>query len=339
MKQATIPIFVPHVGCPNQCIFCDQRCISSTARPPSPQQVKALCAQGVESAQGRFDRIEIAFFGGSFTAIHPELMLSLLDAAWPFVRSGGADGIRISTRPDAVDPQRLELLASRGVTAIELGVQSMQPEVLIKNHRGHTPRDTEEASRLIRRWGLSLGHQMMTGLYGDSEEGCLATAEAICALAPDTVRIYPTVVIGGTRLEQLYRQRAYRPPTLEESVALCARLLRRFGAAGVSVIRMGLHASKELEQGMVAGAYHPAFRELCESRLMLEDVLARLSETAPPPQKVGIRVAPGALSKMLGQRRCNIDFLKNLGYNSTVSEDSSLTGLQTAVRLDENAGA
>ncbi len=333
MKQATIPIFVPHAGCPHQCSFCDQRCISSTAVPPTPQQVRDLCRQGLQGAQGRFDRIEIAFFGGSFTAVAPELMLSLLNAAYPFVRAGSADGIRVSTRPDAIDPQRLDILAAHGVTAVELGVQSMQPSVLLKNNRGHTPQQTEEASRLIRSWGLSLGHQMMTGLYGDSAEGSLATAEAICRLAPDTVRVYPTVVLRGTRLEQLYLRGDYHPPTLQESIALGARLLRRFGQEGIRVIRMGLQASPQLEQNTVAGVYHPAFRELCESRLLLEDVLTSLKTKAPPPQKISIRVAPAALSKMIGQRRCNIDFLKNLGYNATVSADSSLTGLRHAVEL------
>lgn len=337
MKQATIPIFVPHVGCPNQCAFCDQRSISSTAQPPTPEQVSALCEEGVKGAKGRFDRIEIAFFGGSFTAIPRPLMLSLLQAAGPYVGPGLADGIRISTRPDAIDPEVLDILIAHGVTAIELGVQSMQPEVLIKNHRGHTPQHTEEASRLIRGRGLSLGHQMMTGLYGDTDEGCLATAEAICQMAPDTVRIYPTVVLRGTLLEQLYQQGEYQPPTLEQSVALCARLLRRFNKAGIRVIRMGLQASPELEQSMVAGVYHPAFRELCESRLLLQDVLDSLKTQAIPSGDIHIRVAPSALSKMVGQRRHNIDFLKNLGYNATVSADSSLTGLQCTVEVVQHS--
>jgi histone acetyltransferase (RNA polymerase elongator complex component) len=240
-----------------------------------------------------------------------------VEAAAPFVGTSFS-GIRISTRPDAIDVDELAFLKSCGVTAIELGAQSMDAEVLIKNERGHTPEDTVNAARLIKASGFNLGLQMMTGLYGSTDETDLATAEALIGLQPDTVRIYPTVVLEGTRLAEYYRSGAYAPPTLAQSVSLCAKLLLRFSAAGIPVIRLGLHAGADVEKSYVAGPYHPAFRELCEARIY-RDSAGELLEGLPPGEYT-LLVPPGHASKAAGQKRTNLMYFRARGYRLKIRE-------------------
>ncbi len=262
---------------------------------------------------------EIAFFGGSFTAIDRRVMEELLQVASGFVDGEKVTGIRLSTRPDAIDMSVLSVLKRYGVTAIELGAQSMDDKVLSLNRRGHTSEDVEGASRLIREHGFSLGLQMMTGLYGATQESDYETAEKILALSPDTVRIYPTLTLKGTYLEELYQQGVYVPPTIEQTVSLCAKLLCLFESAGIAVIKLGLHAG--VEKNAVAGPFHPALRELCESELFFQKAKQRL------PLKKGeyeLRVHPKCLSKMLGQKRNNIHRFAQLGYAVTVKADSSV---------------
>ena len=201
MKKGNISIFVPHLGCPCQCSFCNQKTITGQANQPTPQDVDKAVKTALKSKG--FD-YEIAFFGGSFTAIDREYMISLLKAANKYIKSNEVKGIRISTRPDCIDEEILDLLKEYGVTSIELGAQSMDDEVLLANRRGHTAKDVENASELIKSYGFELGLQMMTGLYKDSEEKAIKTAEKIIALSPQTVRIYPTVVLKGTYLADLY---------------------------------------------------------------------------------------------------------------------------------------
>lgn len=326
---ANIPIFVPHAGCPNACIFCDQRTISGAQAAPGPAQAAGLCRSALAGLPAGIKTVEIAFFGGSFTAIPRGQMVALLEAVQPFLADPRAAGIRVSTRPDAIDPQVLALLRRYGVAAVELGVQSMDDTVLDKNRRGHTAAQTAEASRLIRGAGLELGHQIMLGMYGDTPEGFLRTVEASIALRPATARIYPVTVLPGTGLEQLWRRGAYQPPTLAEAVELGAQALRRYTAAGVRVIRMGLHATPELETRRVAGVYHPAFRELCESRVLLDAALEQVSERPAGPCTAVVAV--GARSKMTGQRRCNLAALQQAGHPAAVREDARLGYLQVIV--------
>ena len=217
MRHANIGIFVPNNGCPNQCSFCDQHRVTGQAYQPVRQDILDAVAVAKESLREGSARAEIAFFGGSFTAIDRSYMISLLQAAYPFVKDGTFSGIRISTRPDAVEDDVLSVLEEYGVTSVELGVQSMDDRVLELNKRGHTARCTEEASVRIKRRGFSLGLQMMTGLYGDTQEGSMKTAEKILALQPDTVRVYPTLILKGTELEQLYRSGQYVPMGLRRA--------------------------------------------------------------------------------------------------------------------------
>lgn len=268
--------------------------------------------------EGKQQSSEIAFFGGSFTAVPAAYQEELLQAAYPFVENGSFSGIRVSTRPDAVDDKIVQRLKRYGVACIELGAQSMDDRVLVLNERGHTAEDVGQASRLIRGHGFSLGLQMMTGLYGSSSESDWATAEKILLCKPDCVRIYPTVVLKGTKLAEYFEKGAYLPPDVEQSVPLCAKLLRLFEQKGIPVIRLGLHDTAELKRDMLAGAYHPALREKCQSYLFYEDILARVAQMEENPSAIVILGNPKDLSQIIGQKRENIEKLKRRGMDAKV---------------------
>lgn len=320
-KHINIALFIPHEGCPHQCSFCNQRSISGAVKKPHSEDVKAA----VETALRARDcaGAQLAFFGGSFTAIRREYMLELLDAAQPYLKKGQIAGIRVSTRPDAVDAPVLALLKQYGVTAIELGAQSMDDRVLFQNGRGHTAQDVEDASRRIQEMGFELGLQMMTGLPGDTPEGSVASARRLLSLRPDTMRIYPTIVLEGTPLARLYRAGNYIPQPLEEAVQLCASLLLLCEEAGVPVIRLGLHAGGEVQEGYLAGPWHPAFRELCEGELYYQNACSALRPILPQGGKAVLRVAPRFVSQMTGQRRRNLERLKEQGFDCRVKADAS----------------
>lgn len=261
---------------------------------------------------------EIAFFGGSFTAIDREYMLELLQAAYPYVKSGQVRGIRISTRPDCIDTEILDILKAYGVTSIELGAQSMDNGVLEANRRGHTAQDVADASGLIQSYGFELGLQMMTGLYTDTQEKAVETAERIIALAPETVRIYPTVVLKNTYLAALYEKGVYTPLNVEESVELCARLVPMFENADIKVIRLGLHSGKDIKENMLAGGFHDSFGELVKSRILVNKILEL------PPADYQVFVHPKSLSKLKGNNKRNIYLLMERGYNIKIITDNGL---------------
>ena len=306
MKKGNISIFVPHLGCPCQCSFCNQKTITGKTAAPTPDDVKSA----VETALKRRNfEYEIAFFGGSFTAIDRIYMTELLEVAYPYVKSGQVKGIRISTRPDCIDDEILDILKKYGVTSIELGAQSMDDDVLAANRRGHTSDDVVNASKLIKSYGFELGLQMMTGLYKDTEEKAIETAEKIIALSPDTVRIYPTVVLKNTYLAELYKAELYTPLNAFDSAALCARLVPMFEKAEIKIIRLGLHSSEDIKKNMLAGGFHDSFGELVKSRLMVEKILAL------PPRDYQVTVNPKSLSKLKGNNKSNIYLLMERGYN------------------------
>lgn len=271
---------------------------------------------------------EIAFFGGSFTAIDRQYMILLLSAAKQF--SAHFKGIRISTRPDYIDYEILSILKNYGVTSIELGAQSMDNSVLELNERGHTADDVQNAARLIRQYGFSLGLQMMTGLYGASPEKDLFTARQFIALQPDTVRVYPTVIMKDTALAQLYQSGVYKPYTLEQSVGLCAKLILLFEDAHISLIRLGLHYSDSLEQNSLGGNYHPAFKELCENKIFYDSFLEKTQGFSH--KRVNVIIHPKSLSKFLGQKKSNITQLQQSGYDISVSFDSTMSKYGLEVR-------
>ncbi len=318
MKHANVAIFVPHNGCPHQCSFCNQRSITGQLTQPSPQDVQEAIQVAKASLGKKTKNAEIAFFGGSFTAVEREYMISLLSMAATSVKDGTFAGIRISTRPDAINDEILTLLKKYGVTAIELGAQSMDDRVLSLNGRGHTTAQVEDASALIKSYGFTLGLQMMTGLYGDTAEGAIQTARKLAALHPENVRIYPTIIMRGTELGKKYLAGEFNTLSLDETVILCAKLLDFFEEQGISVIRLGLHSSPELERDMLAGPWHPAFRELCESRRMLQNIIGFLKENNIPKGRVVITVNPKNISTAIGQCKSSLTALKELGYDAKV---------------------
>ena len=250
-------------------------------------------------------------------------MITLLEAVYPFIADETFSGIRISTRPDCIDNQVLEVLKKYGVTSIELGAQSMRDTVLELNDRGHTASQVEQASRLIKQKGFELGLQMMTHLYGDNDDGAIYTANRFVEIKPDTVRIYPTVILKGTKLAQLYNSGEYTVPDINKAVQLIVKLIDIFNNAGIKIIKLGLHASDDVEKEMVGGLYHPAFRELCESEMFfLKAMDIILNENIFG--KVIIKVNPKDLSKMIGQKRKNIDKFKQKGYVVKIVADNSV---------------
>lgn len=314
-RRTLIPVFIPHLGCPCSCAFCNQRSIAAP-HAPAPQEVAAqigdaLLRIGTGSANGSGHGAELAFYGGSFTALDQKLQLAYLDAAAPFLRDGRIASIRLSTRPDAISDEILDMLWEHGVRTIELGAQSMRDVVLAAVKRGHTSADTRAAARSIKARGFSLILQMMAGLPGEQPGDPLRSAEEMAALGPDGVRIYPTVVVKNTELMDWWNQGRYVPLSLEEAVDLCADLIRFFAERGIPVIRTGLQPTEELRGEVAAGPYHPAFGELCRSRLMLREARERLAELRlPPASDVVLTVGRGRISAMTGQHRTNIDALR-----------------------------
>ena len=307
-RESIIPVFVPHLGCPNDCVFCNQRRISGTQQPATAQTVKEAIKQAAALPRNGAKR-QLAFYGGSFTAIPAAEQTALLSAAKDALDRGEIDAIRISTRPDAIDEAVLKRLKDYGVETVELGAQSMDNEVLLFSGRGHRAEDVETASRQIKAAGFRLILQMMTGLPGDSDERSLETARRITALKPDGVRIYPTVIVRDTALYDLWRAGRYTEHTVEDAVRCCAKLLPVFEEAGIPVIRLGLNPTDELSGGDAAGgAYHPALGELVKSRVLLEKARQLLQGTAPGSAVV-LAVDPRRISQMVGQHRQNIERL------------------------------
>lgn len=270
---------------------------------------------------------EIAFFGGSFTAIDREYMISLLEAARPFLEL--FEGVRISTRPDYIDDEVLVLLKKYNISTIELGAQSMSDIVLLSNNRGHSSKQVRQAVKKIRSYGIKVGLQMMTGLYKSTPELDLYTANEFVKLCPDCVRVYPTVIMENTDLADYYRSGDFKLYTLEESVRLCSEILKLFYENNIDVIRVGLHYSDSLVENSLGNNYHPAFRELCESKILLDSVSEQLSDN----KRIIIYVNPSSVSKLIGQKRANIQKLNSMGYSVKVIPDKALGKYE--VRVEE----
>jgi len=304
-RESVIPVFVPHLGCPHACVFCNQNRISGAERPATAETVREAIKQAAALPQTGAKR-QLAFYGGSFTAIPLAEQTALLAAAKDALDRGEIDAIRLSTRPDAIDETVLRRLREYGVETIELGAQSMDEQVLRLSGRGHTAADVERASRLIKDRGFRLILQMMTGLPGDDEEKDMETARQLIALGADGVRIYPTVIVRDTALYTLWKSGRYREHSVEDAVRVCAKLLPLFQQAGIPVIRLGLNPTEELSGGAaVAGAYHPALGELVRSRILYEKAELLLRENGASGRVI-LGVAPENLSQMVGQHRENV---------------------------------
>ena len=303
MKYYNIPIFVPHLGCPFDCVFCNQKKITGADSDVDENTVRTIIEEHLKFLPEEDCETEIAFFGGSFTGIRPDLQERLLSAAHEYTGRHGIVGIRASTRPDYIDKEVISRLLKYGVTTVELGVQSMDDEVLRLSARGHTKEQVKEAAQLIKKSGIRLGLQMMTGLPGDTAEKSIDTARQIIALKPEIVRIYPTLVIEGTMLEKLYRNGSYKPQTVEEAAELCKKLVEMFCESGINVIRVGLQNTDEISEhgAVVAGPFHSAFGELTDS-LVFYDKIKMAAEKADI-----IYVNPRDISKAVGHKRSNVE--------------------------------
>ena len=308
-RESIIPVFVPHLGCPNDCVFCNQRRISGSLSPARPEDVAAAIDRAL-SLTPPGTRCQLAFYGGSFTAIPDAEQEALLGAAQPYLERGDIASIRLSTRPDAIDGAVLARLKRHGVETVELGAQSMSDSVLALSGRGHTAADVEEASRAVKAAGFRLILQMMTGLPGSDDETDIGSARSIAALEPDGVRVYPTVIVRDTALFDLWRAGRYKEHTVEDAVRVCARIVPIFEAAGIPIIRMGLNPTEDLSGGdAVGGAYHPALGELVRARIMRGRAEALLEGTAPGAD-ITLRVNPRLMSQLVGQHGANRAYLR-----------------------------
>jgi histone acetyltransferase (RNA polymerase elongator complex component) len=314
-KPFIIPVFIPHAGCPHRCVFCNQGDIT--------QASDGACSS--EAVRSRIDaflkykgtcrgEVQVSFYGGNFLGLESPEIRRLLVEADRFVSSGAVNGIRFSTRPDTITPDRLDQLTEFPVATVEIGAQSMDDGVLAKARRGHTAADTRTAVRRLKARGISVGLQMMVGLPGDTPEKTLETAGEIAALSPDFVRIYPTLVLKNSRLAAWCRRGRYAPLSLDAAVSCVARLYAFFARKRIPVIRMGLQASEALDDAdtIVAGPYHPAFGHLVFSSLFLTCAARLLESGKPPSDAVVIQVHPRNISRMRGLKNRNVEILKEM---------------------------
>lgn len=320
MKPVTVPFFISHQGCPHTCVFCDQRTISgSLGGLPTADELLSKVAGWRATAGGR--PVEVAFFGGSFTALPGEIQSGLLEPLQPLLASGEVAAVRLSTRPDYIDDDLVAWLKKNGVRTIELGVQSMDDAVLAGAGRGHTAAQSEAAIQCIKRYGLSVGAQLMPGLPGDTPMTSLASLERIMAAGADFVRIYPALVIRGTELAKRHADGRYTPLNHERGVLLCKQLLHRAMQAGVPVIRIGLQADDGLNGDTVlAGCRHPALGQIVRSRLY-SDLIDRFVSAG---DNVTILCHPARLSDVIGQQRCNLKGLAERSVQVRVLTEASL---------------
>lgn len=311
MKHASISIFVPHLACPNNCIFCNQRKISGVQEPQ--QNIRETLKKAVAALPDKFTQVDIAFFGGSFTGIEETLMRSYLSAAAQIRReSDRVTGIRISTRPDYINEPILNILEEYGVTAVELGAQSMRDDILQKAGRGHTAQQIIQATRLLQKRNFETVLQFMPGLPGDTDETILDTASKIAALSPDGVRIYPCVVIHQTELYELYKRGEYTPLQTEHAVELCAEMVPMFRKKNIQILRIGLHSCDLVQtQSVAAGPFHPAFGELVRQRIYLNTAIKSMRLRRPSTDEI-LWVGKGYASQMTGNKRKNILILQEM---------------------------
>ena len=338
MRHVNIPVFVPHLGCPHDCVFCNQRTITGKSEFDI-SRVRQDISDALSTVDKQDTETEIAFFGGSFTGIKRELMIKLLEISDEFYDKGLINSVRCSTRPDYIDNDILDILKEHHVKTVEIGIQSMSDEVLEASARGHTSAETENACRMIVDRGFCLVGQMMIGLPRSSVEDEIMTAERICSLGAVGARIYPTVVFHNTALCSMAEEGAYKPLTVDEAVSRSAAVFGVFAEKGVEVIRIGLCESDGLhcDTGIYAGAFHPAFGELCISEYYYNKFENALAGMKIKNGSVTICVSKGSLSKAVGQHRKNKIRLKTLYPDMDIdfAEDGCLNKYDFTV-LNEN---
>ena len=317
-RKYIIPIFVPHLGCPNDCTFCNQRKISGQLKEVTPNDVRETIDFYLSNFKEKDAKKEVAFYGGSFTGIDEKIQESLLNAVYDYIKDKKIDSIRITTRQDYINKEILKRLKKYKVKTIELGVQSTNNYILEKCKRGHTYEDVIKASKLIKRYGFKLGHQMMIGLPESTETDDIQTAKDLIKLKPKIVRIYPVLVIKGTELEKEYKEGTYEPLTVSQAVERCKELCYLFGKKKINVIRIGLQNTDTIcapnNEGseVVAGPYHETFRQLVESSIYYDTILEKIKKINTKVKEVEVLVHPQNVNNVVGYKRENINKLKEM---------------------------
>ncbi|WP_352419573.1 radical SAM protein [Proteiniborus sp.] len=311
-KHHIIPIFVPHVGCPHDCIFCNQRKIALEKANIDEDSIKLTIDSYINTIPDTNEKLELAFFGGSFTGIDMSIQRNLLKIAYYYKKNGFIDRIRLSTRPDYIDKKRLDILKQYDVDIIELGVQSMCPDVLQNSYRGHSDVDVINATKLINDYDFILGLQMMVGLPGSNYEKELFTAKQLIKMKPSIVRIYPTLVIKDTYLEKKYYCGEYNPLPLDKALDTCMDLLMMFNYNDINVIRIGLQPTDNIaaNKDVIAGPFHPAFRQLVEGKAYREYLKMFFDIHTEINSSIQVYLNNREISNFAGQCSSNLKFLR-----------------------------
>lgn len=317
-KHIVIPVFVPHKGCPFDCIFCNQKIISGQVNEADESEIRSNIENYLETSGDAF--VEIGFYGGSFTGIPMEEQKKYLEIGYSYIKTGQVKEMRLSTRPDYINEEILLNLLNYGVKTIELGVQSLNDDVLKASCRGHSSEIVFKSADMIKQYGFNLGIQTMIGLPQDTNDRAIETARKVISMTPQIVRIYPTLVIRNTYLEKLYTDGAYQALSIDNAVDLCARLLKLYEDNNINVIRIGLQPTDNISESgeVIAGPFHPAFRQLVQARLVLNKIIEQINtEGRTESDNLIIKCSPNNVSNVIGQKKCNIKYLKDkFKYNT-----------------------
>ncbi len=306
MTHYNIPVFVPHLGCPHDCVFCNQKKITGNEKPFMTEDAKHIIEEHLKTIEKNKDRfVEIAFFGGSFTAIDDDIFKKLCLLGKKYIDEKKVNALRCSTRPDLIDNEKLKFMKKCGFDTIELGVQSTDDTVLLKSGRGHTKEAVFDAAKKIKEENLKLGLQMMIGLPFDTEEKTLKTAKDIISLNPDCVRVYPTLTIEGTKLYSMYENKEYMPWELEKTVDVLSKVLSLFYENNINVVRVGLQTTDNINENTVIGPYHPSIREMAES-IIYRNKIEKLTLNS----NLTVFVNDKEISKAIGNKKSNILYFK-----------------------------
>ena len=341
-KEYIIPIFVPHLGCPHQCTFCNQKEISGQTKQVTANDVKETIEYYLKNFKDDSKYVEVAFYGGSFTAIDERKQNELLEAANEFIEQGRVNSIRLSTRPDYIDKSILKRLKKYNVKTIELGVQSANDYILKQCKRGHTFEDVKKASKLIRWYRFTLGHQMMIGLPESTKLDEINTAKALIKLKPKIVRIYPVLVIKNTPLAKEYEQGEYIPLTVEQAVDRAKDIMQLFNNAKIEVIRIGLQNTEEItdpseeSSQVIAGPYHPAFRQLVESGMWYDEIVQKIKKFNIKVMQVTIKANPENINNIIGHKKENVLKLKEFyDVDVVVKPDENIKKGKFEIEIDK----
>ncbi len=330
-KPLVIPVFIPHSGCPHRCAFCNQSVITGEKSALPDKKTINTITDTYLAFKGNRETVELAFFGGNFLGLDAGYVSELLGYGSDLKAEKKIDGVRFSTRPDTITTHALDLLKNFPVTTVELGVQSMDDQVLQLSKRGHTSQDSINAARMLKQGGFKTGIQMMAGLPGEKRATAIESAEKIVTLAPDFVRIYPLLVLKGSLVEKWYRQGEFTPLDLETSVSRVKELYTLFAAHGIPVIRMGLQASEMLQDAstITAGPWHPAFGHLVLSELTFDRIKAQVTEKWEENHRgsrIVIKLHPAMESQARGMKNDNIRRLEKAfpGMTVTLRKDAAM---------------